>query len=107
MVLPCRLLHVMFRSVGLSSINQDEMLAIRQGWFDECGAPPPGNKLALERKAWQVCDKEYSRVCARGGGGVKGGGTWFNECVTLPPGNKFVPKHKASQVSMGTVQGKA
>jgi hypothetical protein len=31
------------------------MLALRQAWFDECGAPPPGNKLALERKAWQVC----------------------------------------------------
>jgi hypothetical protein len=30
------------------------MMAIRQGWYDECGAPPPGNKLALERKAWQV-----------------------------------------------------
>jgi hypothetical protein len=30
------------------------MLAVRQAWFDECGAPPPGNKLALERKAWQV-----------------------------------------------------
>lgn len=29
------------------------MLALRQAWFDECGAPPPGNKLALERKAWQ------------------------------------------------------
>jgi hypothetical protein len=30
------------------------MMTIRQAWFDECGAPPSGNKLALERKAWQV-----------------------------------------------------
>jgi hypothetical protein len=36
-------------------LDQERMLAIRQAWFDECGAPPPGNKLALERKAWQVC----------------------------------------------------
>lgn len=38
----------------LGAVDQDVMLAIRQTWFDECGAPPPGNKLALERKAWQV-----------------------------------------------------
>lgn len=43
------------RAVQLPQLDQDEMLAIRQSWFDECGAPPPGNKLALERKAWQVC----------------------------------------------------
>jgi hypothetical protein len=28
-------------------------------WFDECGAPPPGNKLALERKAWQVRQHQH------------------------------------------------
>jgi hypothetical protein len=38
----------------LDAVDQDVMLTIRQAWFDECGAPPPGNKLALERKAWQV-----------------------------------------------------
>eukprot|EP00882_Tetradesmus_deserticola_P011845 GHRQ01012537.1.p1 GENE.GHRQ01012537.1~~GHRQ01012537.1.p1 ORF type:complete len:274 (+),score=150.52 GHRQ01012537.1:738-1559(+) len=34
-------------------LDQEHMLALRQAWFDECGAPPSGNKLALERKAWQ------------------------------------------------------
>jgi hypothetical protein len=40
--------------VQLPVLDQEHMLAVRQAWFDECGAPPPGNKLALERKAWQV-----------------------------------------------------
>eukprot|EP00878_Enallax_costatus_P012346 GHUV01012895.1.p1 GENE.GHUV01012895.1~~GHUV01012895.1.p1 ORF type:complete len:266 (+),score=123.45 GHUV01012895.1:1179-1976(+) len=42
-----------FKAAQLPTLDQEEMLAIRQSWFDECGAPPPGNKLALERKAWQ------------------------------------------------------
>jgi hypothetical protein len=42
-----------FKAVQLPHLDQEDMLAIRQCWFDECGAPPPGNKLALERKAWQ------------------------------------------------------
>ncbi|WIA16386.1 hypothetical protein OEZ86_007875 [Tetradesmus obliquus] len=42
-----------FKAVQLPVLDQEHMLALRQAWFDECGAPPPGNKLALERKAWQ------------------------------------------------------
>eukprot|EP00879_Flechtneria_rotunda_P004235 GHRR01004483.1.p1 GENE.GHRR01004483.1~~GHRR01004483.1.p1 ORF type:complete len:434 (+),score=139.37 GHRR01004483.1:216-1517(+) len=42
-----------YKAAQLPELDQDLMLAIRQAWFDECGAPPPGNKLALERKAWQ------------------------------------------------------
>lgn len=54
----------------LPVVDQDHMLAVRQAWFAECGAPPPGNKLALERKAWQV-------GLGRGeeGRGHSGGGT--------------------------------
>ncbi|KAF8065577.1 hypothetical protein HT031_003178 [Scenedesmus sp. PABB004] len=42
-----------YKAAQLDSVDQEAMLALRQAWFDECGAPPPGNKLALERKAWQ------------------------------------------------------
>ncbi len=29
------------------------MVATRDAWFAECGGPPAGNKLALERNLWQ------------------------------------------------------
>ncbi|KAK9840654.1 hypothetical protein WJX81_007501 [Elliptochloris bilobata] len=41
-----------FKALHLQTLDQDEMIAVRTAWFEEVGGPPPGNKLAMERKAW-------------------------------------------------------
>lgn len=33
-----------FKSVNLNKLDQKEMVAIRDAWFDEVGGPPVGNK---------------------------------------------------------------
>jgi hypothetical protein len=42
-----------YKALHLPRLDQDEMLGIRAAWFEENFGPPPGNKLALERAAWQ------------------------------------------------------
>ncbi|DBA83438.1 TPA: hypothetical protein ACH3X2_006375 [Trebouxia sp. C0005] len=42
-----------YKAVHLPTLDQKQMIDIRTAWFEECGGPPPGNKLALERTAWQ------------------------------------------------------
>lgn len=42
-----------YRACHLPQLDQAEMMNIRASWFDENFGPPPGNKLALERAAWQ------------------------------------------------------
>lgn len=42
-----------YKATHLQTLDQKQMIDIRSAWFEECGGPPPGNKLALERTAWQ------------------------------------------------------
>ncbi|KAL3161552.1 hypothetical protein ABBQ32_010419 [Trebouxia sp. C0010 RCD-2024] len=42
-----------YKATHLPTLDQKQMVDIRTAWFEECGGPPPGNKLALERTAWQ------------------------------------------------------
>jgi len=42
-----------YKSANLTKLDQKEMIGIRDAWFEEVGGPPVGNKLALERAAWQ------------------------------------------------------
>eukprot|EP00803_Ostreobium_quekettii_P010351 evm.model.scf_81.7 EVM.evm.TU.scf_81.7 scf_81:74400-78145(-) len=42
-----------YKYVSLPEVDQKEMVATRGAWFEEVGGPPPGNKLAMERAAWQ------------------------------------------------------
>ena len=42
-----------YRALHLPHLDQEEMIEIRKRWFDESGGPPPGNKVPLERNAWQ------------------------------------------------------
>lgn len=42
-----------YRTQHLQALDQAEMMAVRDSWFEEVGGPPIGNKLALERAAWQ------------------------------------------------------
>jgi hypothetical protein len=42
-----------YKAVFLDKLEQQQMMDIRTAWFEECGGPPIGNKLALERSAWQ------------------------------------------------------
>lgn len=42
-----------YRSLALTAMDQEAMLAVRNAWFDQNFGPPPGNKLPTERAAWQ------------------------------------------------------
>lgn len=41
------------KSTHLPEMNQKQMLAVREAWFEEVGGPPIGNKLAMERAQWE------------------------------------------------------
>jgi hypothetical protein len=41
------------RATHFQALDQEAMVAAREAWYEQCGGPPPGNKLALERKLWQ------------------------------------------------------
>ena len=45
------------RALHLETLDQAEMLAVRDAWFEEVGGPPPGNKRAqaLVQSSWIVC----------------------------------------------------
>lgn len=43
-----------YRAVFLPELDQQVMVDIRSAWFDQNSGPPPGNKLAGERAAWQA-----------------------------------------------------
>ena len=43
-----------FKYAGLSEVDQDAMMAIRNTWFDALEGPPIGNKNPVEKEAWQV-----------------------------------------------------
>jgi hypothetical protein len=65
------------RAIHFPTVDQEAMTAAREAWFAECGGPPPGNKLALERKLWQQ-PVDAGAISARGrrvragGMGVRG-----------------------------------
>lgn len=42
-----------FRALHLPVMDQQKMMEVRTAWFAENSGPPPGNKLAAERAAWQ------------------------------------------------------
>lgn len=42
-----------YKANHLQSVDQAGMIRIRDDWFVECGGPPPGNKVAMERRDWQ------------------------------------------------------
>lgn len=42
-----------YKFVHFPQVNQEEMVSTRGAWFEEVGGAPPGNKLAMERTAWQ------------------------------------------------------
>ena len=43
----------LYRAMYLPTMDQQQMLEVRTRWFEQNGGPPPGNKLAAERAAWQ------------------------------------------------------
>ena len=43
-----------FKFAGIDSLDQTEMMRIRNSWFDSLGGPPIGNKNLAEKEAWQV-----------------------------------------------------
>lgn len=43
-----------FKFAGLDSLDQAEMMRIRNSWFDSLDGPPIGNKNLAEKEAWQI-----------------------------------------------------
>lgn len=43
-----------FKFAGLDSLDQTEMMRIRNSWFDSLGGPPIGNMNLVEKEAWQI-----------------------------------------------------
>eukprot|EP01025_Chloroclados_australasicus_P037403 TRINITY_DN3818_c0_g1_i1.p1 TRINITY_DN3818_c0_g1~~TRINITY_DN3818_c0_g1_i1.p1 ORF type:complete len:378 (-),score=40.64 TRINITY_DN3818_c0_g1_i1:469-1602(-) len=41
-----------YKFTQFKEINQEEMIKVRDGWFEEAGGPPVGNRIAMERDAW-------------------------------------------------------
>ncbi|KAK9829795.1 hypothetical protein WJX72_007953 [[Myrmecia] bisecta] len=54
-----------YKVCHLNRLDQQEMIDLRTAWFEECGGPPPGNKLAMERNLWQQ-PVEAGAISARG-----------------------------------------
>eukprot|EP01026_Neomeris_dumetosa_P015068 TRINITY_DN15666_c0_g1_i10.p1 TRINITY_DN15666_c0_g1~~TRINITY_DN15666_c0_g1_i10.p1 ORF type:complete len:432 (-),score=53.26 TRINITY_DN15666_c0_g1_i10:230-1381(-) len=42
-----------YKLIQLPEINQEELLGIREKWFEEVGGPPIGNRIAMERDTWE------------------------------------------------------
>lgn len=42
-----------YRFYGLPTLDQQAMIQLRDSWFEQVGGAPKGNKLAMERTAWQ------------------------------------------------------
>ncbi|KAK9837885.1 hypothetical protein WJX74_007198 [Apatococcus lobatus] len=54
-----------FKAQHYSTLDQEAMVALRDAWFSECGGPPSGNKLAMERNLWQL-PVDAGAISARG-----------------------------------------
>lgn len=55
-----------FTYLQLEAVDQDEMVRIRNGWFDSLNGPPIGNVNPVEKEAWQ----EPYHVVSNSEGGV-------------------------------------
>lgn len=42
-----------YKALGLPTDRTEDMTAVRDAWFSECGSQPIGNRLAIERTMWQ------------------------------------------------------
>jgi hypothetical protein len=49
-----------FRAAHLPDVDQARMVDLRAIWFEENSGPPPGNRLAAERDAWQAAAVSFS-----------------------------------------------
>jgi len=54
-----------YKAVGLPTLDQAAMLALREAWSEQVGGAPPGNKLAMERTLWQT-PVDAGAISARG-----------------------------------------
>eukprot|EP01024_Parvocaulis_polyphysoides_P067220 TRINITY_DN7986_c0_g3_i2.p1 TRINITY_DN7986_c0_g3~~TRINITY_DN7986_c0_g3_i2.p1 ORF type:complete len:405 (-),score=70.97 TRINITY_DN7986_c0_g3_i2:1112-2263(-) len=41
-----------YKLFEFKELNQEEMGKVRDGWFEEVGGPPIGNRIGMERDAW-------------------------------------------------------